>query len=84
MKKYNQIINISILFIILGIGLYAFFNLQGNHEAQLLIGIIISIAYILWGLIHHWITGDLHRKVVIEYVLISTIAVMMLLIILSK
>jgi hypothetical protein len=84
MKNHNQIINFIILLIILGIGLYAFFSLQGNQGAQLLVGIIIAAAYALWGLLHHWIIGDLHRKVVIEYVLIGAIAVTMLLIIFGK
>jgi hypothetical protein len=84
MKHYNRLINFIILSIMLGIGLYAFFSLQGNQSAQLLVGIIISGAYALWGLMHHWIMGDIHRKVVIEYVLIGAIAITMLLIIFGK
>jgi membrane protease YdiL (CAAX protease family) len=84
MKISRQFINIIILIIILGTGLTAFFKLQGNQGAQLAVGIVISAAYAVWGLLHHWIVGDLHRKVVIEYVLISAIAVSMLLIIFSN
>lgn len=71
----HDIVLVSILLL----GSFAFWNLQGNTNAQLTIGIVTSIAYVAWGIIHHMIQGDLHRNVVIEYVLIGLIAIVLLL-----
>ena len=79
----DRIVNFTVLGIILGTGMFAYFALRGNQFAQLLTGIIIAVAYAVWGLIHHAIIGDIHRKIVVEYVLISAIAVTVLLVILG-
>ena len=33
----------------------------------------ISIAYVSWGLVHHYLHRDLHLSVVIEYILIASL-----------
>lgn len=30
--------------------------------------IILGISYVVWGVFHHWRRGDLHPKIVLEYV----------------
>ncbi len=74
----EQMLNVFILVIILGMGITAFVNVQGNQIAQLMVGVIIAVAYALWGLVHHWTQESLHKKIVIEYVLIGAIAVSVL------
>lgn len=74
----THIFHFIILLCILGIGTAMFFYAQGNRSVQLLIGIITSVSYVIWGLVHHTMQGDLHRKVVIEYVLIGVIAILLL------
>jgi hypothetical protein len=83
MKKYQSLINISVLSVILIIGVISFMKFTGNQSAQLLIGIMIAIFYAIWGILHHWLDKSLHRKVVIEYLLISAIAIMVLLVVLK-
>lgn len=56
---------------------------RGNTGLQLMIGVVTSIAYVAWGIIHHAMQGDLHRKVVIEYVFIGGIAIILLFIVLG-
>lgn len=72
-----------VLLLILAGGVATFLMAQGNTGLQLLIGILISVAYVAWGIIHHVMQGDLHRKVVIEYVFIGGIAVTLLFIVLG-
>jgi uncharacterized membrane protein len=85
MKNFiYEIIDLSVLIIILGIGVYTFVMLRSNQAAQLVIGVVIAIAYAVWGIMHHRRLGNLHRKVMVEYVLISAIAVTMLLIVLGN
>lgn len=67
-----------ILIIILVLGTATFFMVRGNPTAQLATGIIVSVAYVIWGVLHHAIDGDLHLKIVIEYVLVGTIAILFL------
>ena len=51
---------------------------QGNTNVQLAVGSITAMAYVAWGIIHHALIGDLHRKVVIEYILVGLIATVLL------
>ncbi len=79
-----HVFHFVVLLLILGIGIGMFFQAQGNRSFQLTIGVATSIAYILWGMIHHAIQRDLHRKVVIEYVLLGVIAVLLLVTVLGS
>ena len=36
----------------------------------------VAVAYVLWGVIHHSRSGDLHPKVVLEYVSIAILGIM--------
>lgn len=60
-----------------------FFLAHGNTGLQLMIGVVTSVAYIAWGMIHHAMQGDLHRKVVIEYIFVGSIAIILLFIVLG-
>jgi hypothetical protein len=79
MSKYHYLLNYIVLGIILIGGVVSFVYLKGNQSAQLLIGIATSVAYACWGILYHWMDHSLHRKVVMEYILIAAIAIMVLL-----
>lgn len=67
-----------VLVLILGGGVASFILLAGDVVAQQRIGIVTSVAYVVWGILHHAIEGDLHPKVVIEYVLVGAVAILVL------
>lgn len=73
-----QYLHYIVLFGIVGVGAMAFFQLAGNSPLQLLAGIITTLAYVAWGIIHHALHGDLHLKVVVEYAVIALIAIFFL------
>lgn len=77
----THLFHFLILIAIIGLGVGIFFLASGNRGAQLLIGLTTSFAYVAWGLIHHAIEGDLHKKIVVEYVLMGAIAVLLFLIV---
>lgn len=52
---------------------------RGQTPLQIAIGVITAGFYILWGILRHWQEGDLHPKIVVEYVLVAAIAVVLLL-----
>jgi len=73
-----QYLHYIVLFSIVGVGATAFFQLAGNSPLQLLIGIVTTLSYIGWGIIHHALHGDLHMKVVVEYAVIGLVAIFFL------
>lgn len=75
----QQHVHFIVLIGILITGATAYVMLIGNKEMQIFIGILTSLAYVVWGLLHHGFRGNLHPKVVIEYVLIAVIAVILIL-----
>jgi hypothetical protein len=83
MKK-QHIFHFIVLMAILAGGLGAFFYVSPNSTLQLTIGIITSVAYVLWGFIHHAMQKDLHKKIVVEYILVGLIAIILLATILQR
>ena len=67
-----------ILFIILAGGIATFFATAGNTFAQRIVGVVTTVSYVVWGILHHSLKEDLHVKVVIEYVLFGCIALLLL------
>lgn len=78
MKKARLMHGI-VLLIILTLGMYMFYILRGNTPAQMIVGLCTAIGYVLWGIIHHMMVGNLHRKIVIEYILVGAIALVLML-----
>ena len=77
MKRYPWVHSI-ILLLILGGGIATFALATGDRTLQLMTGVITAAAYVLWGIVHHALVGDLHRKIVVEYLLIGYIAIILL------
>jgi len=77
--KHQSLLHTFVLLCILAGGLFTFWFATGNIPLQLTVGIIMTVAYVTWGIVHHVIIGDLHRKVVIEYILVGLIAIVLLL-----
>lgn len=67
-----------ILIIILSVGLLFFFLSMGNRHQQMFIALIFSGVYLVWGIVHHYLEGNLHPKIVVEYLLIALLAVFLL------
>jgi len=74
-KKWISVTNFTILAIILISTVLLFLLVQDNKSLQVRIGILLSVLYVSWGIIHHSMIGSLHPKVVIEYLLVGAIAV---------
>lgn len=68
-----------VLLVILNVGIGAFLFFSYSRNYQMMILLLTSLAYVLWGLIHHWFCEDLHLKVVLEYILIALLVNLVLL-----
>lgn len=73
-KNYNFLL----LTFILSLAVLAIYLLQGFPNFQFIVGILLSVSYVIWGLVYHYLEGDLHAKVVIEYLLIALLALILL------
>lgn len=70
----ENIIHYLVLLVILDLAIGAFFIFSFNRLYQAVVVVTMGILYVVWGIVHHWLSEDLHLKVVLEYVLISLLA----------
>lgn len=77
MKNSKLYHHLSLVFILVW-GVLLFYLSKGYPQTQFLIVIIISGLYVSWGIVHHYLEGDLHPRVVIEYILLAAIAIALL------
>jgi len=65
------------LILLLACGYIFFYLAAGNPSKQFNITFIIAVLYVIWGTIHHYLKGDLHTRIVLEYSLIAILAVIL-------
>lgn len=58
---------------ILFAGLLGFLIFSYDRAFQLIILTAVSVAYVVWGLVHHYLHDDLHLFVIVEYIVIATL-----------
>ena len=76
--KWIGVMQTIVLVIILVGGVRAFYYGRPDTSLQFIVGVITSVAYVIWGMIHHAVKKDLHTRVVVEYILMGAIAVVLL------
>lgn len=67
------------LFGIFIFGVAGFYFFSYDRVFQISIIVAISIAYVIWGIIHHFIHEDLHWKIVMEYMGVAIIGLSIIL-----
>lgn len=75
--KYKDILNYIILvagFVVAGVAIYI--N-RYNAAAQFGVVVFLSLFYLIWGLFHHIHKKDFSKGLLLEYLLISAIALVM-------
>lgn len=81
MRKHIHILHYLILALILGSGFFMLLFYQGRPQLQYYIGIGMAVSYFCWGVVHHYIMGDLRRKYtkyMVEYGLIALFSIFLL------
>ena len=56
-----------VLVVILTIGLIFFWTFRYVQAVQLWVLILTDVVFVIWGVIHHYLVGDLNQKVVFDY-----------------
>ncbi len=83
-KKINEHLLYYIsLFIILFLGFILIISLSVNKSLQLAVFIVLALFYVIWGLLHHYMNHELMTKVVVEYILIASLGVAIMLFLLK-
>lgn len=67
-----------VLLFILVFGAIAFFYFQRFPQAQTVSIFLTASFYVLWGIVHHYLEGDLHLRVIMEYVAIALLGFLIL------
>lgn len=62
-------------FIILFAGIFLVYQQQGDKQLQLDFVILLSFAYVVWGILHHAIHHSLGLRIVIEYIVIALLGI---------
>lgn len=78
MKLYIHSLYYLVLVTILGLGVILFYLFVGQAQKQFFVIIATSISYFFWGVVYHKLEGDLHIKIVVEYLLIALLAIILL------
>lgn len=59
-----------------GLGLFWIFNY--NRTAQIGITLALGGAYVIWGIIHQILVGELHGRIIGEYLAVATLVSLMI------
>lgn len=65
------------LLTVLLIGLWGIFWFTYQPAMQMVVLISMAVAYVAWGIAHHREHRDLHPKIIAEYLLVATLAVLL-------
>ncbi len=76
--KYFHLLYYLILVAILGFGVVLFHLFAGYPPKQFIIVCLSALSYVVWGIVYHQIEGDLHPRIVVEYLLIAILAMLLL------
>lgn len=62
---------------------FALASLTPYKQLQMAIVILITFFYVIWGILHHLINHDLSAKIVVEYILIGSLGLSVILFLLK-
>ena len=68
-----------VLLFILLTGFGAFYYFQRFPQAQIVSAFLTASFYVFWGIVHHYLEGDLHFRVVMEYLTVALLGFLILL-----
>ena len=67
-----------VLLFILIFGGVSLFYFQRFPQAQVVSVFLTASFYVLWGVIHHYLEGDLHLRIILEYLAIALLGFLIL------
>jgi hypothetical protein len=68
----------AVLVLLLISALVVFSIFSYSRHLQFATGVVAAVLYVLWGVVHHKMEGDLYTKNMVEYVFIALLAIVIL------
>lgn len=84
MHKIRHFFDFLLLLLIIGLGLLGILYLKFDIAAQIAAVFLMAIAYVIWGIFHHYHDGNLTTKVILEYIGMAALVSVMLIIFLLR
>jgi len=66
------------LFAILLFGIVSFWFFRRTPQAQVFSAFLTASFYVAWGVIHHYLEGDLHIRIILEYAAVALLGFIIL------
>lgn len=63
--------------LIMGVVAFSFFSYDAYFQGA--VAVSMAVSYVVWGIIHHYIHKDLYAPVVIEYILVASLGLIIIL-----
>lgn len=63
---------------IIGAGIIGFYIFSYDRLFQFFIAIAVSLSYVTWGVVHHYIHQDFHLSILIEYLVIAILGIVVI------
>lgn len=60
-------------------GFVLFWVFSYDKAFQIAVAIALAVSYVAWGVVHHYIHRDLHLSVIIEYIVIASLGLVVIL-----
>lgn len=77
MKFSSHFLHSLSLLLLMTAGLAGLVFFRFNHPVQFLLAAAMGICYTAWGIVHHYLKGDIHPKIIAEYLLVALFAVLL-------
>lgn len=75
MKHFGHYLTLAFILVFGGV---SFFYFRRFPQAQTVSIFLTASFYVFWGMIHHHLEGDLHLRVVLEYVAVAFLGFLIL------
>lgn len=76
MTNKKHIKHYLVLIVGLLVGTILFWLNMYNPAAKIYIAVLMGTFYVIWGVVHHRLHGDLYLSVVLEYLLFATLGLL--------
>lgn len=68
----------------LSFGLTLFLIFDYNRQIQVGITLLMAAIYVVWGIVHHAVKKELHPKIIFEYLIVATVASVVMIFLLMR
>lgn len=71
--KRHHFTHFLILFGIFSLAILGFILFPTDRAFRAALVVAVSVSYVAWGIVHHWVHKDLYFEVVLEYLAIAVL-----------